>query len=49
MSELFNSQAIWVIALTPLSHTMFDFRLGMTDEAQGLDRGPKVAFFLGNV
>ncbi|MEG5162536.1 hypothetical protein QUB37_19115 [Microcoleus sp. AT3-A2] len=33
------------IALTTRSHTMFDFRLRMTDEAQGLDRGPTVAFF----
>ncbi|MEG4517315.1 MULTISPECIES: hypothetical protein [unclassified Microcoleus] len=38
------------IALTTQSHTMFDVEfsikeLGMTDEAQGLERGPTVAFF----
>ena len=38
------------IALATRSHTMFDFRFsikewGMTDEAQGFDRGRTVAFF----
>ena len=51
MSHLLNAQAICVIALTTRSHTMLDFRfsiteLGMIEEAQGLDRGPTVAFFL---
>ena len=51
MSHLLNSQAISAIALSTRSHTMFDFRfsikeLGMSEEAQGLDRGPTVAFFL---
>ena len=50
MSHLLNSQAICVIALSTRSHTMFDFRFsikewGMTEEAQGLDHGPTVAFF----
>ena len=50
MSHLLNSQAICAIALTARSHTMFDVRfsikeLGMSEEAQGLDRGPTVAFF----
>lgn len=50
MSHLLNSQAICAIALTTRSHTMFDFRfsikeLGMSEEAQGLDRGPTIAFF----
>ena len=49
-----NSQAICAIALATRSHTMFDFRfsikeLGMTEEAQGLDHKPTVAFFLGIV
>jgi hypothetical protein len=51
LSNLLNSQAICAIALTTPSHTMLDFRfsikeLGMSEEAQGLDRGPTVAFFL---
>ncbi|MEG4605305.1 hypothetical protein QUA86_08875 [Microcoleus sp. F6_B6] len=38
------------IALSTRSHTMLDFRfsikeLGMTEEAQGLDRGPTATFF----
>ncbi len=46
-----NSQAICAIALSTRSHTMLDFRfsikeLGMSEEAQGLDREPTVAFFL---
>ncbi|MEG3988261.1 hypothetical protein QUA13_14120 [Microcoleus sp. S28C3] len=50
MSGLLNSQAIWAIALATRSHTMFHFRFsikewGMTDEAQGFDRRPTVAFF----
>lgn len=51
MSYLLNSQAICVIALTTRSHTMLDFRfsikeLGMSEEAQGLEHGPTVGFFL---
>jgi hypothetical protein len=51
LSHLLNSQAICAIALTTRSPTMFDFRFsikewGMSEEAQGLDRGPTVAFFL---
>ena len=51
MSHVLNSQAICAIALTTRSHTMFDFRFlikewGMSEEAQGLDRGPTIAFFL---
>jgi len=51
LSHLLNSQAIYAIALTTRSHTILDLRfsikeLGMTEEAQGLDRGPAVAFFL---
>ena len=51
MSHLLNAQAICAIALSTRSHTMFDFRfsikeLGMSEEAQGLDRGPTVALFL---
>ncbi len=51
MSHLLNSQAICVIALTTRSHTMLDFRfsikeLGRSEEAQGLEHGPTVAFFL---
>ena len=51
MSHVLNSQAIWAIALSTRSHTMFDVRfsikeLGMSEEAQGLDRGPTGAFFL---
>jgi len=51
LSHPLNSQDIYAIALSTRSHTMLDFRfsikeLGMTEEAQGLDRGPAVAFFL---
>ena len=51
MSHILNSQAICAIALTTRSHTMFDFRfsikeLGMSEEAQGLEHGHTVAFFL---
>jgi len=51
LSHLLNSQAICVIALTTRSHTMLDFRfsikeLGRSEEAQGLDHEPTVAFFL---
>jgi len=51
LSHLLNSQAICAIALSTRSQTMLDFRfsikeLGMTEEAQGLDRGPAVAFLL---
>lgn len=51
MSHLLNSQAICAIALSTRAHTMFDVRfsikeLGRSEEAQGLDRGPTVAFFL---
>ena len=51
MSHLLNSQAICAIALSTRSHTMFDFRfsikeLGMSEEAQGLEYGPTVTFFL---
>ncbi len=40
-----------MIALTTRSHTMLDFRfsikeLGTSEEAQGLDHGLTVAFFL---
>lgn len=51
MSNLLNSQAICVISLTTRFHTMLDFRfsikeLGMSEEAQGLEYGPTVTFFL---
>ncbi|MEG3958208.1 hypothetical protein [Microcoleus sp. herbarium2] len=51
MSNLLNSQAICAIALTTRSHTMLDLRfsikeLGMSEEAQGLEHGRTVAFFL---
>jgi len=51
LSHVLNSQAICAIALSTRSHTLLDFRfsikkLGMTQEAQGLDRGQRVAFFL---
>ncbi|MBD0308757.1 MAG: hypothetical protein ICV80_11720 [Microcoleus sp. T1-bin1] len=51
MSYLLNSQAICAIVLSTRSHTLWDFRfsikeLGMTQEAQGLDHRPTVAFFL---
>lgn len=51
MSHILNSQAICAIALSTRSHTLLDVRfsikeLGMSEEAQGLDRGPTVAFFL---
>ena len=51
MSHVLNSQAICAIALSTRSHTLLDFRfsikeLGMSEEAQGLDHGPTVAFFL---
>ena len=51
MSHLLNSQAICAIALSTRSHTLLDFRfsikeLGITEEAQGLDRGPTATFFL---
>ena len=51
MSYLLNSPAICAIALSTRSHTLLDFRfpikeLGMSEEAQGLEREPAVAFFL---
>jgi hypothetical protein len=51
LSHLLNSQAICAIALSTRSHTLLDFRfsikkLGITEEAQGLDREPTSAFFL---
>ena len=51
MSYVLNSQAICAIALSTRSHTLLDFRfsikeLGITEEAQGLDREPTDALFL---
>jgi hypothetical protein len=51
LSYVLNSQAICAIALSTRSHTLLDFRfsikeLGITEEAQGLDREPTDAFFL---
>jgi len=51
LTHLLNSQGICAIALSTRSHTLLDFRfsikeLGMSEEAQGLEHGPTVAFFL---
>jgi len=51
LSHLLNSQAICAIALSTRSHTLWDFRfsikeLGTSEEAQGWEHGPTVAFFL---
>ena len=51
MTHLLNSQDIYAIVLSTRSHSLLDFRfsikeLGMSEEAQGLEYGPTVTFFL---